>query len=399
MNNKPNPTGGTGDGRPPVQNDDLAPHRDAQVHVHAPPRDIEQATETAEPRHSVRKCDLKPVHAAAEQLVKALDDISGGDLVAEIVTTALKLLRDDTNRGDVKLIDKSFRELRYALQVFAPYRDFHKISIFGSARTPETHPDYKAAEAFGRTMEAAGWMIITGAGGGIMAAGHGGAGAKGSFGLNISLPFEQSANSFIHGDAKLIDFKYFFTRKVMFLRSSHAVALFPGGFGTMDEGFEVMTLIQTGKCPPLPLVMVDHPGSNYWTAWDTYVREHLLANGLISEQDLSLYFLTQDIAEAAEHCRRFYDNYHSLRYTRDLLIVRLQRELTPPQFGRIREEFADITLPQVAQRMGESAWRSGGPLKVERNESKLRHLHRLVFPFNRRDHGRLRQLIDHVNAL
>lgn len=380
--------------RPPVEGDEIKRQRG-----HAPPRDIEQAVETAEPRQSVRRRDLKPVHETAGKLLDALHDLPNGDLVAEIVATSIKLLRDETNRGDIKLIDKSFRELRYALKVFAPYRDTRKISIFGSARTPEEHGDYKAAEAFGRAMESHGWMVITGAGGGIMAAGHGGAGAKGSFGLNISLPFEQSANPHIEGDAKLVDFKYFFTRKLMFVRSSHAVALFPGGFGTMDEGFEVLTLIQTGKCPPMPLVMVDHEGSDYWRAWDEYVRDHLLGSGLISEQDLSLYTLTQDVPEATQICRHFYSNYHSLRYTRDLLILRLQRELTRRQFEAIREEFADIVAPEVAERLGERTWRSGGPLKIERNERKLRHLHRLVFPFNRRDHGRLRQLIDHLNDL
>ena len=369
---------------------EAAADRDAQPEL---PRNIEQAVETAEPRSSIRRKDLKAVHAAAEKLVDLLNDVQNGDLVGEVVLTAVKLLRDQTNRGDIKLIDKSFRELRYALKVFAPYREFRKVSIFGSARTPESHPDYKAAEAYGKAMEAAGWMVITGAGGGIMAAGHGGAGAKGSFGLNISLPFEQSANPYIHGDAKLIDFKYFFTRKLMFLRSSHAIALFPGGFGTMDEGFEVLTLIQTGKCPPMPVVLVDHPGGGYWKAWDTYVREHLLASKLISPEDLSLYKVTDDAEEAVEETRRFYRNFHSLRYARELLIIRLQQKLTDPQFDEIREQFADICEG------GKDHWRHGGPLKVERNERKLRHLHRLIFPFNRRNHGRLRQLIDHLNGL
>ena len=373
--------------RPPVEGDDPTDRVNPSA-----PRNIEQATETAEPPASVRRKDVKAVHAAAEKLMDELDNVQNGDLVAEIVGTAVKLLRDETNRGDIKLIDKSFRELRYALKVFAPYRDFRKVSIFGSARTPESHTDYKMAAAYGKALDAAGWMVITGAGGGIMAAGHGGAGAKGSFGLNISLPFEQSANAFIHGDSKLIDFKYFFTRKLMFLRSSHAVALFPGGFGTMDEGFEVMTLIQTGKCPPLPLIMVDSPGSNYWGAWDAYVKEHLLANKLISPEDLALYKITDDVDVAVEETLKFYRNYHSLRYFRDLLILRMQRRPTDKQFDRIKDEFGDISA-------GGGEWRCCGPLKIERNERKLRNLHRIVFPFNRRDHGRLRQLIDHLNTL
>lgn len=355
--------------------------------------------ESAEPKTTIRRRDLRDVLQIIDDLEDELHEVADGDLIVRIIRTAVKLLRDDTNRGDLKLFDNAFRELRYAMKVFAPYRDTLKISIFGSARTKPDARDYQLAEQFGRDMERNGWMIITGAGGGIMAAGHGGAGAKGSFGLNISLPFEQSANEFIHGDPKLVDFKYFFTRKLMFVRSSHAVALFPGGFGTMDEGFEVMTLIQTGKCPPMPLVLIDHDGSDYWSAWDDYVQNHLLRDGLISTQDLHLYQRTQSIDEAAEICRKFYDNYHSLRYSRDLIILRLKRRVTDEQLEALKEQFADIVDPVVAERIGDRVWRSCGPLKVERNEKKLRHLHRLVFPFNRRDHGRLRQLIDHLNDL
>ena len=208
-------------------------------------------------------------------------------MVGEIIANALKLLRDQTNRGDIKLIDKSFKELRYALKVFAPYRDVRKVSIFGSARTPESHADYPQAAEFGKQMADAGWMVITGAGGGIMAAGHGGAGAEPSFGLAIRLPFEQKTNPFIANDPKLINFKYFFTRKLMFVRSSHAIALFPGGFGTMDEGFEVLTLVQTGKSVPMPIVFVDRPAATSGTAGRTTSKNHLLARGLIGPDDLA----------------------------------------------------------------------------------------------------------------
>src|SRR5687768_16628561 len=208
---------------------------------------IEQSQETAAAAVTVSREDLSEVHAAASELINRLQDVPEGDLVGEIIANALKLLRDQTNRGDIKLIDKSFKELRYALKIFAPYRDVRKVSIFGSARTPESHSDYRQAEAFAKLMAGKGWMVTTGAGGSIMAAGHGGAGADPSFGLSIRLPFEQRTNPFIEKDEKLVNFKYFFTRKLMFLRSSHAVAMFPGGFGTMDEGFEVLTLIQTGK--------------------------------------------------------------------------------------------------------------------------------------------------------
>ena len=356
------------------------------------PRDLEQSTESAEPNVSIRKRDLKVAGDLAQQLVGELEEVYNGDIVGQVITTAMKLLRDDTNRGDLKLISQSLRELRYAMKIFAPYRDFHKVSIFGSARTQPENGNYQSAMEYGKRLEQAGWMVITGAGGGIMEAGHGGAGAKGSFGLNISLPFEQSANEFIHGDHKLIDFKYFFTRKLMFVRSSHAIACFPGGFGTMDEAFEVLTLIQTGKCPPMPMVFVNQPGGDYWQAWDTYVKDHLLADGLISPDDTALYRVTDNLEEAVEETTSFYRNYHSLRYTRDLIVLRMQEELTDKQVDEIREKFGDICVDN-------DRWRHGGPLKVERNESKLRHLHRLVFPFNRRDHGRLRMLIDHLNGL
>jgi uncharacterized protein (TIGR00730 family) len=352
---------------------------------------LEQSQESAEPALAYTRADLDKVNHHAEQLIAALESVHDGDMVAEVVDNTLKLLRDKTNRGDIKLINKSFKELRYALKVFAPYRDVHKVSIFGSARTNENHNDYRAAADFARKMAAAGWMVITGAGGGIMAAGHGGAGADPSFGLAIRLPFEQKTNPFIADDPKLINFKYFFTRKLMFLRSSHAIALFPGGFGTMDEGFEVLTLVQTGKSVPIPIVLIDSPGQGFWDAWQHYVKEHLLKHGLISPQDLSLYKITDDVEEAVKEVTRFYKNYHSVRYTRDEIVLRLHHPPTSRHLDEIRREFAEIN--------------SGGDFKVtsalpvERDEPALKHLPRLVFEFNRRDHGRLRQLIDYLNGI
>src|SRR5688500_8882459 len=217
-----------------------------QAETAADAENVEQSQETISPPNIVSREQLDGVHTIASQLIDELRTVPDGDLVGEIVANALKLLRDQTNRGDIKLINKSYKELRYALKIFAPYRDTRKVSIFGSAGTLEWQEDYQAESEFGRQMAAHGWMVITGAGGGIMAAGHGGAGADPSFGLAIRLPFEQKTNVHIANDPKLINFKYFFTRKLMFLRSSHAVVVFPGGFGTMDEGFEVLTLVQTG---------------------------------------------------------------------------------------------------------------------------------------------------------
>ncbi|HEV7298128.1 MAG TPA: LOG family protein [Tepidisphaeraceae bacterium] len=352
---------------------------------------IEQSQETAEAPVHLGRADIDEVHKLAARLIEKLEEVPEGDMVGEIVANGLKLLRDQTNRGDIKLINKSLKELRYALKVFAPYRDVRKISIFGSARTAEDQGDYIAAADFAKRMVEHGWMVTTGAGGGIMAAGHGGAGADPSFGLAIRLPFEQATNPFIAGDKKLINFKYFFTRKLMFVRSSHAVAIFPGGFGTMDEGFEVLTLVQTGKSVPTPIIFVDKPGGQFWDAWQDYVKNHLLARRLISEHDLALYKITENIDEAVEEVRHFYSNYHSVRYSRDDLVIRLHRKPTEAQLAEITEKFSDIKV--------KGDFRLSGPLPVERDEPKLADLHRLVFTFNRRDHGKLRMLINFLNDL
>jgi uncharacterized protein (TIGR00730 family) len=352
---------------------------------------IEQSQESTEAPVVVSRDELSRVHETASQLIEALRDIPEGDLVGEIVANALKLLRDRTNRGDIKLIDKSFKELRYGLKVFAPFREVRKVSIFGSARTPEAHADSQQAAEFAKKMASIGWMVITGAGGGIMAAGHGGAGAEPSFGLSIRLPFEQRTNPFIADDPKLINFKYFFTRKLMFVRSSNAIALFPGGFGTMDEGFEVLTLVQTGKSVPMPIVFIDAPGSTYWAAWQEYVEKQLLGRGLIGPDDLALYKITSNVDEAVEEVHHFYSNYHSVRYVRDELVIRLQRPISDAQLAQIQMRFADIVSAGV--------YRLSGPLPVEHDEPTLARLPRLVFKFNRRDHGRLRMLINFLNDL
>jgi uncharacterized protein (TIGR00730 family) len=225
-----------------------------------------------------------------------------------------------------------------------------------------------------------------------MAAGHGGAGAEPSFGLAIRLPFEQAANQYIIDNPKLINFKYFFTRKLMFVRSASAVAMFPGGFGTMDESFEVLTLVQTGKSVPMPIVFVDHPGGDFWKGWMAYVHKCLLGRGLISPSDLHLFKITDSNDEAIREIQHFYSNYHSIRTVRNEVVIRLQRKPTPQQLQQINKDFADLT-----QDGGD--FRVSGPLPIESDEPKLSHLYRLVFPFNNRDHGRLRVLIDHLNDL
>jgi uncharacterized protein (TIGR00730 family) len=351
---------------------------------------IESSQESTEPPTVVSRAELEPLQETANQLIEQLKSVPDGDFVGQIVATSLKLLRDKTNRGDIKLINSSLKEMRYALKIFAPYRDVRKVSIFGSARTAEQHDDYRQAAAFGKVMAEAGWMVITGAGGGIMAAGHGGGGPDASFGLAIRLPFEQRTNEFIANDPKLVHFKYFFTRKLMFVRFSNAIALFPGGFGTMDEGFEVLTLVQTGKSVPMPIVFVDSPGSGYWKTWQDYVEKQLLTRGLIGKDDLRLYKITANVAEAAEEIRHFYSNYHSMRYTRDDMVMRLHRAPTSRQLDEINRSFRDICS---------GGFRVRGALAMEKDEPALAQFPRLVFEFNRRDHGRLRILIDHLNAL
>lgn len=315
-------------------------------------------------------------------------DTMTGSVAREMMHTAIKLLRDQADEGEMKLISRSLKELRYALKVFRPYQEVRKISVFGSARTKENHPDYVACVDFSREMAAAGWMVITGAGGGIMAAGHGGAGAQKSFGVAIRLPFEQATNEFIANDPKLVTFRYFFTRKLMFMWQSHAIALFPGGFGTQDEGFEALTLIQTGKAPILPIVMIEQPGGDYWKQWARYVREELLAGGLISEEDLHLFHVTDNTADAARVILDFYRNYHSQRYVNDVLVLRMLRPLREKQLEELNREFASLVI--------EGKIEQGGPLPQEKEHLQLP---RLSFAFGKKHFGTLRQLINRVNQM
>ena len=333
-------------------------------------------------------------HELSEAMRRVIE-LAGGDPesttakhIREMIHTATKLLTDGADDGELKLVSRSIKELRYALKVFRPYQETPKISIFGSARTPENDPTYRAALTFGKLMAESGWMIITGAGGGIMAAGNGGAGREASFGVSIRLPFETNANQHIVGDPKLINFRYFFTRKLMFMWQSKAVALFAGGFGTQDEGFEALTLIQTGKAPTIPIVMVDAPGRTYWKRWDQYVREELLTAGLINKDDLALYHIYDDPQAAAQNVLDFYRNYHSQRFVNDTLIFRMRRPLHDTQVEAINEEFADL----VKRGRIEQA----GPMD---REKRYRDLPRLRFIFAKRAYGRLRLMIDRINEM
>lgn len=350
----------------------------------------EQTQESSEISQVVSPESLNNIRNLVDPLLGALEKLPDGDLIGEIIENSLKMLRDQTNRGDVKLINKAFKEIRYALKVFAPYREVRKVSIFGSARTPVDDPDYTQCAEFARKIAERGWMVITGAGGGIMAAGHDGAGPDPSFGLAIRLPFEQKTNRTIADDPKLINFKYFFTRKLMFVRSSNAVALFPGGFGTWDEGFEVLTLIQTGKSVPTPVVFVDHKGGDYWKSWLYPAIDTLLKRRFINDEDISLFTITDDIDEAVHVVTRFYHNYHSVRTLKDELAIRIHRAPNEEQLARINREFAIICM--------NGGFRVAGPHPLESDEPSLANMPRLVFKFNKRDHAHLRRLIDVING-
>ena len=286
---------------------------------------------------------------------KGRDDAAeSARFVEEIKRSADGLLADGADRGDIKLLARSLAELRDAFKLLAAYRSRRKVVIFGSARTLPDDPLYRQAVAFGQAAAESGYMVITGAGPGIMEAGHLGANAKHSIGINIVLPFEQSANAVIANDEKLINLRYFFTRKLLFVKETDAIVLFPGGFGTLDEGFECLTLVQTGKASVLPIVMIDKPGGTYWSHWDRYVRNELLSGKMISEEDLSLYRITTSIQEAMREINDFYRIYHSQRYVRGQLVMRLNHLPKPEFITRLNDEFSDILISGKI-RLGEVA--------------------------------------------
>lgn len=312
---------------------------------------------------------------------------AGWPFYADMLTTVLKLFEDGAGIADLKIANSALKEIRYGFKIFGPYRQVPKVTVFGSARVPPDHAIAEQAYAFGKRMTGAGWMVITGAGSGVMGASQEGAGRERSFGLNIRLPFEQEANPWIADDPKLISFKYFFTRKLFLVREAHAMAFFPGGFGTGDETFEALTLIQTGKSPVLPLVMVDEPGGTYWKGFEEFVRREMAGKGMISAADPGLFRVTDDVERAAAEIEDFYRVYHSQRYVRDTLVIRLRRPLPGPALADLSARFTDILSGPAEQ--------TPGPLQAEGDE--FPDLPRLILPFNRTDFARLRGLIDFLN--
>jgi uncharacterized protein (TIGR00730 family) len=343
-----------------------------------PPHDLNNLNE-GEKKHTIHNITSESdlgLHRVAE-------------LIKRIKESTEKLEGDHASRGDLKILSRTLKELRYAFKVFAPYRRMRKVTVFGSARTQADHPAYKQTVAFGQAMSTHDWFIITGASSGIMEAGHVGSGRDHAMGLNILLPFEQSANSVIAGDSKLVHMKYFFTRKLMFVKETDAICLLPGGFGTLDEGLEVLTLLQTGKHDIMPIVLLDEPGGDYWTSFQDFVKKHLLGRRMISPEDLSLYKLTDKVDEAVAEILRFYRVFHSLRYVHEKLVIRLHRWPSEALLETLNTNFTDI--------LEEGVFQAGEALPEEQDDPDLATLPRLIFQFDRRNYGRLRQLIDCIN--
>ena len=332
-------------------------------------------------------------HDDVDSRIAALLEAAGvsdnADLVFEAVVSAVRMGREAADRGDLKIVNAALKELRYSFLVFEPYRSVRKVSIFGSARLTRTDPAYAVAHDFGRAMAAAEWMVITGAGPGIMEAGIEGAGADRAFGVNIVLPFEQEASPLIAGDPKLINYRYFFTRKLTFMKESHAFALLPGGFGTLDESFELLTLMQTGRTAVVPVVLMAEPGSTYWSAWLDFVTRELGGRGLISDDDLCLVRPVATIDEAVEEVMGFYSSYHSMRFVGRKLVMRLTREPSDAELAAWSEEFADIVTQGGFERIGASS--------SEIEDGDVVDLPRVAFRFDRVSYARLRRLIDRVN--
>lgn len=325
-----------------------------------------------------------------DQLMQSADGIIHKELVREMLISVLKIGQETSYLPDIKLINRTLREVRYTTKVFGPYKNRKKVTIFGSARTRPEEEIYQKCIRFSQKLAEHGWMAITGGGPGIMQAGNEGAGSENSFAVNIKLPFEQGANPVMQDNPRLITYRYFFNRKVAFVKETDAVAVFPGGFGTLDEAMEVFTLVQTGKTSPKPLVLVDDE-EGFWDQFFHFVKQQLLTKGLISGEDFSIFTITKDIDEAFAVIEQFYKNYHSIRFHKELAIVRLNNRLAAEQLSTLEEEFSELLLP-------------GGkitcspPLEIESDEPELADLPRIIFPFDHFHYGLLIAFINRINT-
>ncbi len=322
-------------------------------------------------------------------LIAQLGDVHDTDLVFEMIVSAVRLARDRASRGDLKIANSALKEMRYAFAVFEPYRSARKAAIFGSARTRRDDPLYEQTVALAQGLADADWMVITGAGPGIMEAGIEGAGAANSFGVSIRLPFEAVTTQFLADDPKLVNFRYFFTRKVTFVKEAHAFVLLPGGFGTLDEGFELLTLVQTGKAPPAPIVLLDVPGGTFWLSWMQFVERELRARGYISPEDVNLVAITDDVSVALEQITRFYRNYHSLRFVGGDLVLRMHALPPPEAIEALNRDFADILVSGKIEAATAS--------KAEIADNDVPDLPRLTMRFDRHAYSRLHELINRLN--
>lgn len=327
-----------------------------------------------------------------DQLIDMVGGVQHAEIVREMILAALKAGQENGCRGDLKQMNATLKEMRFTGKVFCPYRTIRKVSVFGSARVTPDSPNYHLAQALGKELTGAGYMVITGGGPGIMQAVNEGAGPEHSFGVNIRLPFEQRPNPVIDGNPRYISYKYFFNRKVAFLKEAHAVVLFPGGFGTMDEAMETVTLLQTGKRYPFPLILIDSPGGTYWQRWLDFLKDNLLEPGFVSASDFDLFETVHSASDAVAHISRFYRNYHSLRFIGQTLVIRLQRKPEARTIETLETEFADLLV-------------EGGRMQTaaaqpeEADDPDLAHLPRLMVDFNNADFGRLRKLIDRLNEI
>ena len=310
-------------------------------------------------------------------------------LYREMLTTVIRMAQADRNRWDAKIMLQTLREMETAFSRLEDFKRRRKVTVFGSARTPVGHPVYQLARELGQTLARLDLMVITGAGGGVMAAAHEGAGLENSLGFNITLPFEQSANPTISGSPHLLSFHFFFLRKLFFVKEADALVLCPGGFGTLDEALEVMTLVQTGKSPLVPIVLLDEPGSNYWESALQFLREQLQDRHYILPSDLRLMRLADSAEQATREITNFYRNFHSSRWLQDRFVIRMNHALSNEALEHINEAYADLcTSGEFEQQPCCS---------MELDEPELQRLPRLSFIFNGRNYGRLSELIDYLN--
>ena len=328
-----------------------------------------------------------------DALIDSLTEVSASEecreMFRQILTTVTKLAMEHVDLGDFKLTNTTVKELRHSFRVFHANRKVRKVTVFGSARTAQDDPDYPLTVALCKQLAEHGFMIISGGGPGVMEAANKGAGEGNSFGLNIQLPFEQTANPFIDGDPKLVNYKYFFTRKLFFIKESDATVLLPGGFGTQDEGFENLTLFQTGKTLPRPIVLLEAPNGTYWPSWIEFVDSVLVKKGYISPEDRNLFQLAHSAQEATQIIQEYYRAYHSLRYVRGLTVMRFNKEIPLSLVSRLNDEYKDILIEGIIE--------PTLPLEDEKNNKEHLDLPRLILHFNQKSFGRLNEMIRTIN--